>query len=252
VIRVGTPESPETPEELIKPFVKAINSRTKLLAFSHVSNVSGVRLAADELCKIARDKGILTLVDGAQTFGTYPLFLKKMDCDFYTASSHKWFCGPKEVGVLYVRKERIGSLHPSNVGVGWESARENGARKFETLGQQDDSRIAAMNEALQFHHTLGILRISTRARMLADAVKEGLIKRIPKVKLLTPKEHPLSWGVVVFNIPGLDSSQALEALYKKFDIGCAAMGPHIRYSPHFYNTLEEVDRAVEAVASLID
>ena len=64
-------------------------------------------------------------------------------------------------------------------------------------------------------------------------------------------EHPMCWGVVVFHVPGLDSRKALDALYGKYNIGCAAMGPNIRYSPHFYNTLAEIERAVDAVASLI-
>jgi len=251
VIRVKTPESPESPADLIKPFVEAMTPRTRLLAFSHVSNVSGIRIAAEELCKMAREKGILTLVDGAQTFGTYPLFLNDMGCDFFTSSSHKWFCGPKEVGILYVRRDRVDSLYPSQVGVGWESARQNGARKFETLGQQDDSRIAAMVEATQFHNTLGMLRVSTRARILADAVKEGLKKRISNVKFVTPLVHPMCWGVVVFHIPGLDASKALDALYGKYNVGCAVMGANIRYSPHFYNTLDEIDKAVDALSRLI-
>jgi len=251
VVRVKTPEVPKSPEELISPFVEAMTPKTKMLAFSHVSNVSGIRIDAERLCKLARERGVLSLVDGAQTFGTYPLFLDDMGCDFFTASSHKWFCGPKEVGILYVRHDRIDSLYPSQVGVGWESARQNGARKFETLGQQDDSRIAAMIEATRFHNTLGMLRISTRARILADAVKEGLKRRIANVQFITPAAHPMCWGVVVFRIPGLDSSKALEILYGKFEIGCAVMGENIRYSPHFYNTLEEIDAAVDALARLI-
>lgn len=252
VVRVKTPETPESPEELIRPFVEAMTPRTRLLAFSHVSNVSGVRIAAGELCKIARERGVLTLVDGAQTFGTYPLSLDEMGCDFFTASSHKWFCGPKEVGILYVRRGRAELLSPSQVGVGWESARDDGARKFETLGQQDDSRIAAMNEAAEFHKTIGLLRISSRARMLADAVKDGLKKKIPNIEFVTPMEHPLCWGVVVFRIPGIDAGRFIEPLYGKDRIGCAAMGENFRYSPHLYNTLEEIDKAVYAVAGLAE
>ena len=250
VIRVKTPEKPENPNDLFKPFVDAMTSRTKVLAFSHVSNVSGIRIPAKELCSIARKNGILSLVDGAQTFGTLPLDLHDMGCDFFTASSHKWFCGPKEVGILYVRRDRIESLYPSQVGVGWESAVKAGARKFDNLGQQDDSRVSAMFEAAQFHNTLGKLRISSRARMLADAIKDGLRKRIPNVKFVTPMDYTMCWGVVVFEVPGLDSRKALDVLYRQNDIGCAAMGPNIRYSPHFYNPLSEIDRAVDAVARL--
>ena len=86
--------------------------------------------------------------------------------------------------------------------------------------------------------------------MLADAVKEGLKQGIPNIKFITPMEHPMSWGVVVFNIPGLDSREALDVLYGQHGVGCAAMGPHIRYSPHFYNPLSEIERAVDAVVQL--
>jgi len=250
VVRVQTPENSNDAEDLMRPFEEAITSRTKALCFSHVSNVSGIRLPAKELCQLARSKGILTLVDGAQTFGTYPLFLHDMGCDFYTASSHKWFCGPREMGILYCRKKMADSVYPSIVGVGWENARTSGAIKFETLGQQAVARFGAMQEAIRFHNTLGILRISSRARMLADAVREGVRKKIPNAKFITPIEHQRSWGVVIFHMPGVDTSSVLEILYHKYNVGCAVMGPNIRFSPHFYNTLEDIDKAVYAVGQI--
>lgn len=252
VVRVRTPENPKNSDDLIGAFERALTPRTRVLAFSHISNVSGVRLPADEMCQLARSKGILTLVDGAQTFGTYPLFLHQLGCDFYTASSHKWFCGPREVGLLYVRKGNAEALYPSIVGVGWEQAKASGAKKFETLGQQAVARIAAMQEAIQFHNTIGMLRISSRARMLADAVRDGLRKSVPEAKFVTPIEHQRSWGVIVFHVPELDISRALEKLYFRHGVGCAVMGPNIRFSPHFYNTLEDIDKAVRAVAQILE
>ena len=251
VTRIATPEQPQNPEELLRVFTEAFTPKTKVLCFSHVSNVSGIRLPAKELCDAARSAGILTLVDGAQTFGTYLLRLNEMGCDFFTGSSHKWFCGPKEVGILYVRKERCKELHPLLVGVGWENSSTSGARRFETLGQQDDSRISAMKEAVEFHTLLGLLRISSQARKLADAVKESLKKSVPRVEFITPIPHQMSWGVVVFHVPGLNIDTALNSLYQNHSVGCAVMGANIRYSPHFYNTLEDIDRAAYAIKKMI-
>ncbi len=250
VVRVQTPENPKDSEDLIKHFEQAITTRTKVLCFSHVSNISGIRLPAKDLCQLARSKGILTLVDGAQTFGTYPLFLHDIGCDFYTASSHKWFCGPREMGMLYVRRGMADAVYPSIVGVGWENARSSGAIKFETLGQQAVERFGAMLEAIKFHNTLLMIRISTRASMLADAVRDGVKKRIPEAKFITPMEHQRSWGVVIFHVPGIDPLKVLEILYRKYNVGCAVMGQNIRFSPHFYNTLEDIDKAVFAVAQI--
>jgi isopenicillin-N epimerase len=250
VIRIQTPDDPSDSEDLIKPFESALTQRTKVLCFSHVSNVSGIRLPAKELCQMARLKGILTLVDGAQTFGTYPLFLHDIGCDFYTASSHKWFCGPREMGVLYVRRGMADSVFPSIVGVGWEQSRNKEALKFETLGQQAVARFGAILEAIEFHNTLVMIRISSRARMLADAVRSGVKKRIPDARFITPEKHQQSWSVIIFHVPGVDTSRVLDILYRKYNVGCAVMGPNIRFSPHFYNTLEDIDKAVYAVAQV--
>ncbi|MFC1554177.1 aminotransferase class V-fold PLP-dependent enzyme [candidate division KSB1 bacterium] len=250
VKRVATPEDPSSPDDLIKPFTDAITGRTKMIAFSHVSNVSGQRIDAKKLCGIARERGILTLVDGAQTFGCYPTALHDMDCDFFTGSSHKWFCGPKEVGVLFVRKDAIPKIHPLIVGVGYGNSVLNSAEKFETLGQRDDSRVSAMLETVKFHDTITMIRVSTRIRKIADAVKSGLKEKLPDVKIVTPIEHEMSWGVVVFNVPGLDTGTALDRLYE-MNIGCAVMGGNIRYSPHIYNTLDDINKSVDAIVQLV-
>jgi selenocysteine lyase/cysteine desulfurase len=250
VIRVKTPESPDEPADLVRPFIEALTPRTKLIAFSQVSNVSGIRLPEKTLCSAARERGFLSLVDGAQTFGACPLDLSDMGCDFFTASSHKWFCGPKEVGLLYVRKDRCAALHPTIVGLGFEKAREAGARKFETLGQRDDARIGAMLEAVRFHNVIGRNRVSDRTLALADAVKRELRARIPSSRIVTPAGRDMSWGVVTFMAPGIDPAKAVTSLYREANIACAASGSGFRFSPHIYNTAAEIEAAVRAVAKI--
>lgn len=253
VKRVKTPEVFESDEELMKPFFDAVTHRTKLMCFSHVSNVSGIALPAAKMCAIARNRGVLSHIDGAQTFGSYVLDLSAIGCDFYTGSAHKWFCGPKEVGILYVRKERIPDLWPTIVGVGYPGVIDKGAQKFETLGQRDDSRIAAMGTTVEFHNMVGKDRIEGRIRFLATALKKSLKEKIPGIKFRTPLAPEFSGGVVIFDVAGVDLNKALDILYHKHNIGCAVFGGvtgGIRLCPHIYNTAEEIDRAVDAVASL--
>lgn len=254
VKRVKIPEVFENTDELLRPFRDALTHRTKIMCFSHVSNISGIALPAKEICKMAQDRGVLTHIDGAQTFGSHVVDLHEIGCDFYTGSSHKWFVGPKEVGILYVRNKRITDLWPTIVGVGYQRALKRGARKFETLGQRDDSRIAAMGKTVEFHNTIGNDRIEARIRILVQALKSRLEKRIPGIKFRTPLEPELSGGVVVFNAPGLDLSKALNTLYYEYNIGCAIFGGKlggIRLCPHIYNTMEEIDKAINAVAGLM-
>lgn len=254
VKRVKVPVKFKRGEELFEPFRNSITPRTRVLCFSHVSNVSGVALPVKEICRMAHEQGILTHIDGAQTFGSHVVNLHDIGCDFYTGSSHKWFVGPKEVGVLYVKKERISDLWPSIVGVGYSSAKDRGARKFETLGQRDDARIAAMATTVEFHDTIGKAHIEARIRSLAQALKLKLQEKIPDVEFRTPLEQEFSGGVVIFSIPGIDLKMALNSFYHKYNIGCAVFGGDlsgIRFCPHIYNTRAEIDKAVHAVLDLI-
>jgi selenocysteine lyase/cysteine desulfurase len=177
-----------------------------------------------------------------------------LGCDYYTGSAHKWFVGPREVGVLYVRRERIPGLWPSIVGVGYSQDLEGDARKFETLGQRDDARIAAMAVTVEFHSTLGVTRIEKRIKRLAAALKSRLLKHVPGVRFYTPLRPEDSGGVVVFSAPGIELRNALNTLYHEHSIGAAVFGGEqagIRLCPHIYNTLEEMEHAALAVSSLV-
>ena len=251
VRRLTTPPESEDTEELLDAFVSALTPGTRVLSFSHLSNVSGVMLPAKELCEAARDRGILTLVDGAQTFGALKLDLHDIGCDFFTSSSHKWFVGPKEAGLMFVREESQELLWPSDVGVGWEGAEVNGAQKFENMGQRDDAAVVTMATAAAFHEAIGPAAIEKRVRELATAVKEGLTESVNGVHFHTPKTAELSGGVVIFSLPGGGHGEVFQAVYESHGLACASMGgafDGIRISPHLYNTMDEVGLAVEAIA----
>jgi selenocysteine lyase/cysteine desulfurase len=254
VRRVTTPIEPGSPEDLIAPFLAAFTPRTRVVAFSHISNVSGMVIDASELCRAAQARGILTLVDGAQAFGVVQLDLHAMGCDFYTGSAHKWFVGPKEAGILYVRRDRIDDLWACNTGVGWEGALRNGAAKFENLGQRDDATVAAMGTTVDFHQSIGASRIELRARQLVTALMEGLREGVPGVHFHTPARPELRAGVLVFQVEGRESRPIFEQLYAEDRIAGAGMGGDfegVRFSPHLYNTMDEVERAVAAVARIV-
>ncbi len=254
VIRVTTPAEPLDAAALVAPFEAALTSRTRVLAFSHHSNVSGVALPAAQLCRLARDRGILTHVDGAQTFGWLNLELRAMGCDFYAASAHKWFMGPKEAGIFYVRRESVEKLWPLVVGLGWERAHdEQSAARFATLGQRHDATVAAMGRAVAFHESIGAPLVEARVRELVATLRTRISDAVPGVRFHTPADAALNGGVLIFQIPGVEPRAGFQALYESHDIGSAGMSggfPGIRLSPHIYNTLAEAERAAEAVASL--
>ena len=95
VKRVSVPRRPMSVEALIDPFAAALTGRTRVLALTHVSNVSGIRLPVRELAEVAHRRGIHVHVDGAQSWGALDVDLRELGCDSYSASAHKWFMGPR-------------------------------------------------------------------------------------------------------------------------------------------------------------
>ncbi|HZP48564.1 MAG TPA: aminotransferase class V-fold PLP-dependent enzyme [Vicinamibacterales bacterium] len=232
----------------VDAFARAITPKTKLIAITHLTSTVGDLFPAKEICALARERGVLTLVDGAQSFGLFDVDLRDMQPDFYSGSAHKWPCGPKENGVLYINKAAqskiwasIFSAYPGRVGV---------SRTFEGFGQRDEPAMIAFGEALKLQTEIGRAAIERRSRELTTALVEGL-QKVDGVKIWTSPEASRRAAVLSFQPGGLDVRKLAAALYTKERIGCATRGgqdrPGIRFSPHFYNTHADVERAVAAV-----
>jgi len=227
---------------------RAMTPQTKVLAFTHLTSTVGDLLPAAELCRLARERGVLTLVDGAQTFGLMDVDLSAIQPDFYSGSAHKWACGPKENGVLFINRSAqpkiwasIYSAYPGAVGV---------SKTFEAFGQRDEPAMIAFGEALAFQTKIGRAAIEARSRELTQALVAGL-RTIDGVKIWTSADPSRTGAVVSFQPGSLDVRKLSAALYQNERIGGATRAgqdrPGVRFSPHFYNTHAEIDRAVAAI-----
>jgi selenocysteine lyase/cysteine desulfurase len=160
--------------------------------------------------------------------------------------------GPLEAGILWVREERIPQIWPSIVTAGWTDHLE-GARKFEVFGQRDDPRVVALEAAVDFINLLGVPAVEARAQALATRAKVQL-QDMAAVQLKTNMEPQLSGGVVKFRLKNVPTKQAYDTLWEKHRLAIA-MTPAgdaegLRLSPHIYNSMDEVDRAVAAVKEI--
>ncbi|MBZ5556615.1 MAG: aminotransferase class V-fold PLP-dependent enzyme [Acidobacteriia bacterium] len=248
VIDVPTPNPHPGFQYYVDAFTKAITPRTKIISFTHQTSTVGDLFPAKEICRLARERGILTLVDGAQSFGLMDVDLSDIQPDFYSGSAHKWACGPKENGVLYINKSAqskiwasIFSAYPGRVGV---------SRTFEGFGQRDEPAMIAFGEALKFQTQIGRANIEKRSRELTQALLAGL-RKVDGLKIWTSPDPSRGVAVISFQPGNLDARKLAAALYQKDHIGCATRGgqdrPGIRFSPHFYNTHADIDRTVAAV-----
>jgi isopenicillin-N epimerase len=236
----------------VDAFARAMTPRTRVIAFTHLGNTVGDLFPAKELCRMARARGALSLVDGAQSFGLIDVDLADMQPDFYSGSAHKWPCGARECGVLFVSKDAqarlwptIYSAYPGAVGF---------SRTFEGFGQRDEATMIAFREALAFQDAIGRAAIEQRARAMATQLIEGL-QTLPGVRVWTSLDPALRHAVVSFAPGGLDAGKLAAALYADDRIALATRGgkdrPGLRASPHFYNSPAEVDRLLAALAGYL-
>jgi selenocysteine lyase/cysteine desulfurase len=252
IVRVAVPRLPESDEQIVELFAKACTDRTKAVSFTECSNVSGLKLPAKKLAAMARNRGIHCHVDGAQSWGVSVLDLHDMGCDSFSASAHKWFMGPKEVGILYVRKGRAPGIWPNTIGYTGEIKVEldlENAKKFETLCQRDDAAIAAIADTADIHAQIGPQRIEARVRDLATQLKQGL--KDLGATLVTPENPAMSSGVVIIEVPKPNQKTVVDTLYAKFGIAASSSGG-LRLCPHVYNTQAHIKRALDGVASMRD
>ncbi|MCP5118432.1 MAG: aminotransferase class V-fold PLP-dependent enzyme [bacterium] len=250
VKRVSTPSAPSGIDELVGVFERAFTARTRVLAITQLSNLTGIRLPVRELCDVAHGRGIYVHVDGAQTWGALDVNLRELDCDSYSASAHKWFCGPKEAGILYVKADRIPEIWPNTVAPGWGDDTVPdvvGARKFESSGQRDDACLAAVGTAADFHAAIGAARREARILELATELKDRIADA--GVKVLTPREPELSGGVCIIEASSENGREAWDRLYTEHGIAGATTGG-LRLCPHIYNTMDHVHRAARGMTAM--
>ncbi len=236
----------------VEAFAKAMTARTKVIAFSHVTASVGDLFPAKDLCRLARERGVLSVVDGAQSFGVLDVDLSDIQPDFFTGSAHKWPCGPREVGVLFIRKDAQSRVWPSIVSL--YAGAVGASTTFEGMGQRDDAAVIAFGEALKLQAAIGRAAIERRSRGLAQALVEGL-KKVPGVKVWTHPDPARSAAIVSFQPAALNGNTLAATLYEKDRIAVMARGgsdrPGLRVSPHLYNLPEEVERFVSTIARYV-
>ncbi|MGB5351986.1 MAG: aminotransferase class V-fold PLP-dependent enzyme, partial [Woeseia sp.] len=244
----SVPVATQSIDEVVDLFTNAVSERTKVVSFTHISNVSGFRLPAAEICGALRKRkdDVHIHVDGAQTWGAVDINLGTLDCDSFSGSAHKWFMGPREVGILYVRNTRIDSIWPNIVSVPWGGTANDapkGARKFDAFGQRDDAAIAALVDTAAYHAAVTPVGIEKRSAAIANRLREGLQDLdVPFVSSLNPA---FASSVIILRAPRPNSGEMVEQVFADAGVQTAAVNG-FRMSPHVYNTDDHVARVIAA------
>lgn len=250
VVRLNFPV-PTTGDDLYQRFERAITPRTKVLHFCHITNLTGQLFPVQRLARMARQRGILTIVDGAHAAAHFPFRIRDLECDYYGTSLHKWLLAPHNTGFLYVRRERIEPTWPLQAA---PARRSSDIRKFEEVGTISAAPVAAINEALAFHQAIGAERKAARLRYLTMRWADRL-KTNPRVKILSSLEPGQTWGLALVHIEGIEAPKVSRALWNKYRIIANAIVRDdyqgIRVTPNVYTTLEEIDTFVMAMEDIL-
>lgn len=247
---------------------KAIRPDTKLIVCTHVSNVCGSIQPIDVIGAIARDKGILFLVDAAQSAGIVDIDVKAQNIDLLAFSGHKGLMGPLGTGGLYVG-ERVHLLPYITGGTGSYSKSLTQPADLPDMlhaGTLNTPAIAALGTAAEYVRKYGTKRILAHERMLADKLI-GKLKGINNIRILGTDDTSKRNGTVAFVLENMESQNVALELSEKYDIAvrggwhCAYMahetlGSHkhgaVRIGIGFYNSERDIDLAINAVKELAE
>jgi selenocysteine lyase/cysteine desulfurase len=247
---VELPRPPGSQDDILERFDRACTPRTRLVFFSHVTSYAGLVLPAREICHRARERGILSHVDGAQAIGQLPLDLHAMGCDFYATSTHKWFMAPKGTGTLYIRAENLDRLWANICSGEWGNKSLN-AWRFSNVGASNLSVFVGMQAALDFFREVGPDRIYARQHQFATRVRDHIAAE-PRLALLNASADPFFGGFVSFapNAANAAAPAALNAVAHQCGqrrIRIAGGTDRIRIAANVYNLPAEFDLFCDAV-----
>lgn len=245
VTQVKLPDNPiHSPEQVVEVFKKAITPQTKVIAISHVITGSGAILPVKEICAEARNRGVFTLLDGAQAFGHIPVDVKEIGCDAYVGCFHKWLLAPAGSGFIYLRGERTNDVWTSVASGQWNNHQDDGYR-FTQRGTGNLSLMMGLDAALDFQFAIGPERIQQRIKYLGEYLRDGL-RRIPKAKILSPDNPSMVAGITVYRVDGVTSQHLNTEMWNRERLRPRGQ----RHCTHIYNSTQEIDRALNVVRSL--
>jgi selenocysteine lyase/cysteine desulfurase len=203
------PSPAESKEEILNIFRNAIKPGTKVLLISHITYTTGLRMPVNELCQLAAEKNLITIIDGAHALGTLPLDMEEIGCDFYAAAGHKWLNGPPGTGLLFIRdaeRNPYNLLPILSELYGFETSCSI-SDMLQIRGCSNTPGFTAMVDAMALNELIGKEKILSRLLELNHYVQKRIIQEWGKDCLLSPSctsgTQDLCSGIVSF-VPSRD------------------------------------------------
>ena len=232
------------PRVIVDRFDRAMTANTRVISVSHVITTTGYLMPIPEIAALARSRGALCVVDGAQALGQIAIDVRALGCHAYATSGHKWLMGPKGTGLLYVSPDAAEAIQPIQA--------EDGRRFLsESVGMGCLPLAAGLGAAIEALQGRGMASVAARIAVLRDQAWRGM-REIPGLAVVSVPPGFRGTGLVAARLPdAIDSAVFQNALRDKHGVVVKMVEKRwfngIRLSPHIFNTEADVDRALSAI-----
>ena len=240
----------ENDKEIVAAFEKAITAKTKVIHVTHVINWVGQVLPVAKIARMAHQRGIEVIVDGAHSFGLIDFKIPDLECDYFGTSLHKFLSAPIGSGMLWIKKEKIEKIWPLICN---DKPQSGDIRKFETLGTRSFPIEQGIGEAVNFHNAIGSKRKEERIRYLKNywALRA---KEIPGVTIHTSFKPEYACAIAGVSVNGMKPGELDSALMNQYKIHTVGIVWEniscVRVTPHVYTRLQDLDKLVGALETL--
>jgi isopenicillin-N epimerase len=250
----------DDPAQITQPILNAITPRTKLIIISHITSPTAIKFPVEAICKQARERGVPVCIDGPHAIAMVEVNLRRIDCDFYCASLHKWLSAPLGSGFLYVRRNRQAMLKPHlpswGRSLGGQPARWQDELNW--LGTRDPAPFLSVPAAIDFLEQAGLERFRQQTHELARYARQCLEPVLGQTATIPDS---LDWygSMIAIPLPPIATGKLKpnsihplqQALWDRHRMETLVTECHghryLRISCHLYNSAEEIDAFRDAV-----
>ena len=241
---INIPPGENNAESILNRINGSIRNETRLISVSHVFSSTGLRMPVAEIASLARSKGILCIVDGAQAAGAIKVNVKELGCHAYATSGHKWLMGPKGTGLLYLSKDVQDIIRPMQFEKSYNTYNDGN-------GVVNLACILGLGKAIEYIESIGITRVEEHNLSLRNRLYERL-SHTTNLTIMSPAKGPLASPMLACRIPDtIDRTSFVRMLLDKHKISIRPTHKQwfngIRFSLHIFNTQKEVDFAADVL-----
>jgi isopenicillin-N epimerase len=246
----------QSKEDFITQFFKGLTANTKLVFISHITSTTGLRLPVEEICALAKEKGIMTFVDGAHAPGQLPLDLQTLQADIYTGACHKWMLTPKGSSFLYIKNEWQHLFDPLVVSWGYKAMFPSHSQFLDynqMQGTRDFSAFLTIPTAIDFMKEHNWWQVAADYRKLTQENSTAFCELL-NTSPIAPVTDDFIAQLYSAAIKTTEPEKLHDHLYEKYKIQIPVMRQeekvYLRYSLNAFNKQEDLDNLFAAISQI--